>query len=69
MQNSSAKYKYDSNTLEMKKKLSALVTRNIKMVFILFLRIIHTDFRSSYLEPSILKMLHWISFLMKNCMS
>ena len=40
--------------------------QNIEKVFILFLRIIHTDFRSSHLlEPSTLNILHWISFLME----
>ena len=39
--------------------------QNIAEVFILLLRIIHTDFRISPMEPSILKILHWISFLMK----
>ena len=42
--------------------------QNIKRVFILFLRIIHRDFRSSYLEPSTLKRLHWIRCLVKNYM-
>ena len=39
---------------------------NIEKVFILFSRIIHTDFKSSHLlEPSTLNILHWISFLME----
>ena len=57
---------YDLNTLELWKKfLSAVVTENIKRVFILFLRIIHADIRSSLLELSTLKRLHWIRFLVK----
>ena len=55
---------YDSNTRELyKKSLRAVVTKNIERFFILFLRIIHTDFRSSHLEPSTLKRLHWSVFL------
>ena len=39
--------------------------QNIEKDFILPFRIIHTDFRISRLEPSTLKRLHWISFVMK----
>ena len=39
--------------------------QNIEKAFILSLRIKYTDFRSSYLEPSTFKRLHWISFRMK----
>ena len=39
----------------VKKSLSAVVTQNIKWVFILFLRTIDRDFRSSHFEPSTLK--------------
>ena len=46
----------------VKKNLSALVTQNIKKVFILFLRFILTDFRTRYLGSSILKRLYSISF-------
>ena len=49
----------------VKKTFSAVVMQNIGKVFIFFLRIMHIDFRSSHLEPSTLKRLHWISFLMK----
>ena len=42
-----------------------VVTQNIEKKFILFLQIIHLDFRSSPLQRSTLKRLHWISFLMK----
>ena len=52
-----------------KKSLSTVVMQNIKRVFILFLQIIHTDFRSSYLHPSTLKRLNCIIFLVKNCLS
>ena len=31
----------------------------------MFLRIIHTEFRSSHMKNSTLKRLHWISFLVK----
>ena len=47
------------------KPFSAVAMQNIKKVFILSFQIIHTDFRNSSLEPSTLKRLHWISFLMK----
>ena len=48
-----------------KKIIQQVVMRNIEKVFILFSRIICIDFRSSPLEPSTLKRLYWISFLMK----
>ena len=67
IQNASVKYKlwFKYSGIVKKKFLIALVTQNIKRFFILFLRIIHTDFRSSYLEPPTLKKLHWITFLWK----
>ena len=41
-----------------KKSFSMVVMQNIEKVFILFLQIIHTDFRSNPLEPSALKRLY-----------
>ena len=48
-----------------KKFFGAVVMQNIEKVFILFLRIIYTDFKSSHVEPSTLERLHWMSFLIK----
>ena len=62
-QNSFAKYKlwFKYFGIVKEKSLSAVVMQNIEKVFILFLRTMHTDFRSSHLEPSFLKKLQWIS--------
>ena len=48
-----------------KKSFSAVVMQNIEKVFVLFLYIIHTDFRSTHLEPSTSKRLHCIKFLVE----
>ena len=45
--------------------INMTVTQNIKRVLILFLRIMHRDFRSSHLESSTWKRFYWISFLVK----
>ena len=67
IQNPSPKYKlwFKYSAIVKKKSLSTVIMQNIEKVLILFWRIIHTDFRSSPLEPSTLKILYWISFLIK----
>ena len=66
IENSSAEYRlWFECSWNYKKNPSAVVMRIIEKVFILFLRIIHTDLRSSHLEPWTLRRLHWISFLKK----
>ena len=67
IQNVFAKYKlwFEYSGIIKKKSFSTVVMQNIEKVFILPIRIMHTNFRSSHLEPSTLKKLHWISFLMK----
>ena len=66
---------YDSNIIELQKKKrtwKAVGTHHLSASFkkyCCFLcccyGIIHTDFRSSHMEPPILKRIHWISLIVK----
>ena len=48
-----------------KRSFSGSYAKYWKDFYIVFTNIIHTDYRSNSLEPSTLKRLHWIIFLMK----